>query len=652
MFKVKSISTKIHIPLTVSLLVSVAVILFVSFSGQKEMQKDVYENEANALHIFTEKSLSVKKTIALSNVLSIAQNQDFINALKTNNKALALKVGQQLIDSYKTNTEFKNIKIHLHTPDMKSFMRVWKPTKNGDDLSGFRHTIKQVAQTQKPLVAIELGKAGPSFRGLSPIFDENHQYIGSIEFMMGFGSNIQEIQRVLDGEALVLLDEKYLSIAKKLDTNPHVGHYVVAQNTEIINAQFLKEMQAHQNLDFTDYQLLDSFFVVKVPMKDFRDNTIGYVVVAKSLDAVNNVIAHAQKTTNKQLLFTILTDFFVLLMLTVIIMMIVKRPLDNMIETTKELASGEADLTKRLATSSGDEIANTNSWINAFIERIQSTISDAKETGDKNSTLTKEFSMVSKSMMKRVRESTQIIDDLHQSGDEIQHNTSSSLDISHRASAHIETTKENLNQTQNILVELSQKVEENSLKEIELSETLNRLTEDANQAKNVLEVIGDIAEQTNLLALNAAIEAARAGEHGRGFSVVADEVRKLAERTQKSLGDINTTISIIVQAIMDVSAQMNESAQQTEELVLLSEKAGEFMCESYQEMDKTIEAVEMTSDASENISSKVEEMLEKISMIHAHGEENVEEVEKMDETLQTLTNSTNTLNEKLALFKT
>ena len=76
--------------------------------------------------------------------------------------------------------------------------------------------------------------------------------------------------------------------------------------------------------------------------------------------------------------------------------------------------------------------------------------------------------------------------------------------------------------------------------------------------KKVTVIIRDIADQINLLALNAAIEAARAGEHGRGFAVVADEVRKLAERTQKSLGEIEANTNVLVQSINDVAESIKE----------------------------------------------------------------------------------------------
>lgn len=293
----------------------------------------------------------------------------------------------------------------------------------------------------------------------------------------------------------------------------------------------------------------------------------------------------------------------------------VTRPLGQVSRLMAEIADGDGDLTQRLPDNGKDELSEVGRQFNAFVVKIQNTITRVGETTEQVAAAAEELSQVAgqtrASVQQQGVETDQIaaaINEMAATVHQISMNANEVQSAASDADERAVSGGKTILSSQHAVSDLSEIIRTSA-------QSVENLAAKSGEIQTVLDVIRDVTDQTNLLALNAAIEAARAGEHGRGFAVVADEVRQLARRSGESAQQINGMIEGFVAETRNAVERMQNSQGQSEAAVSrINDAAGAFQTIEAA-VGRIHEQITQIAAAAEEQSSVAEEVNKSVTSI-------------------------------------
>ena len=529
----------------------------------------MHERSEN-LQIVLSERVKAKEEFGLGLAVMLASNQLVQEYLYADVRDEALEAINTIIKNFAENTNYRGLRVQIHTAEGYSWLRSWSPSTYGDDLS-FRPSIKKIMAEKRPFSnSDETGRSGFAVRGVAPIFYDG-QYLGSLEVMQGVGSVSRDFEA--DGQVyIMLLNKRLASESPGISKNFAVGDYFLANNNwfnqrarDFANSVDLTELQQAES------QLGAGWFATRTPLLDKDGQLIGMHLLGEPASIIDKQVSIASRAA---------WTFMGLLALLIVgmgstitwqIQRSVVRPIARSVEHLKNM---ENDLTLRLSVKHKDELGSLFGAFNQHTQTLAEVITEVTETANSLAASANQMLQSGQQSLdlanSQLGETDQVASASNQmaaSSIEVAEHAEATLQATETAQAQTLAGQEEVSSTINAINDLAEQM--NSMLSV-----IERLDSGSQNIGKVIETISAVAEQTNLLALNAAIEAARAGEHGRGFAVVADEVRQLASRTQQATGEIHRIIAEVQAAAADVSNVIHQGTKQAQSCVAQAEAAG------------------------------------------------------------------------------
>lgn len=388
----------------------------------------------------------------------------------------------------------------------------------------------------------------------------------------------EQLERFKSANSIAINSKSYLftlgnDISKLVAQNPSQNNLAllsaISKTLAVISTQNILAKDVLNKLNsliklinndkFEDSELLTLFkkhySTMLAQISIMQENSTHYLSqeLSQKLGKFEHIIQDQIHANNKKQLYIAIAVFGVVLLVFAIFIWLtlakVVIPISNLELLSSNLASSKANLSSRLKIDPKSELATSAGYINQFIQIVQNSVLEAigsANTSHQNSISLQDNAKKLKRNSLHQHEQVASVQKIT-----ILLNETINLNklLANAATLNMQDLKVLMNTVENTLLELIELIEVSSQQENEIVANMDQLVKSADTIYSVTSAIKDIADQTNLLALNAAIEAARAGEHGKGFAVVADEVRALADKTSRSLGEINITVQTIVQQV-------------------------------------------------------------------------------------------------------